>query len=104
MDLLQGWELLPDPDDDGSLQIHDHGLSTTLLHMDYFICPHSYSPKPFILHNQQFPTYNFQIISHSSPKLPSPSLLHKHQQGLIHLLPLQLISTPFHQTNSTKLD
>ncbi|KAL0383810.1 UNVERIFIED_CONTAM: hypothetical protein Scaly_0668300 [Sesamum calycinum] len=73
MDLLQGWELLPDPDDDGSLQIHDHGLNTTLLHMDYFICPPQLLPKtihppqPTISHLQH-PDHQ-----HSSPKpLPIP--------------------------------
>ncbi|KAL0452908.1 UNVERIFIED_CONTAM: hypothetical protein Slati_1268900 [Sesamum latifolium] len=41
----------PDSDDDGSLQLHDHGLNTALLHIDYFISPppqpiHPHQPPP----------------------------------------------------------
>ncbi|XP_020548940.1 uncharacterized protein LOC105159767 [Sesamum indicum] len=60
MALLQGWELLPDPDDHGSLQIHDHGLNTSLLHMDYFICP----PQSIHPHQPPPPIPNLQLQDH----------------------------------------
>ncbi|KAL0405056.1 UNVERIFIED_CONTAM: hypothetical protein Sradi_2146400 [Sesamum radiatum] len=84
MDLLQGWELLPD--DDGSLQIHDHGLNSALLHMDYFV-----SPPPLPIHPHQPPPTlpNLQSQDHHHPPITKTPL------PIINITPAQ---DKFHET------